>query len=31
MLAPAFDFQLEHEIKDNLVTIGKCKYPRESD
>jgi len=25
MLAAAFDFKLEHEVKDNLVTIGKCK------
>ena len=26
MLAAAFDFKLDHDVKDNLVTIGKCKY-----
>ena len=26
MLAAAFDFKLDHEVKGNLVTIGKCKY-----
>ena len=26
MLAAGFDFKLDHEIKDNLVTIAKCKY-----
>ena len=25
MLAAGFDFKLDHEVKDNLVTIAKCK------
>ena len=25
MLTPAFDFKLDYEIKNNLVTLGKCK------
>ena len=25
MLTPAFDFKLDYEVKDNLVTMAKCK------